>query len=384
MEPSLKTNIAHVTFDMRIGGTERVITTLVNHMDTAKFNVSIICLESVLGPFGRELKDAGYSVVTLGRRPGFDLWLAYRIHQYIKANHLHILHCHQYTPFVYGVLGSLCTRCRVIFTEHGRMFPDARKPKRLAANPLLCRLANNITAISNATKDALIQYENIDARRIEVIYNGIASFPAPSSSDIERLKREFKIEPNDFIIGNVARIDTNKNQQLMLEAMSRITRSNTRVKLIIVGDGPQRRDLERMVIRLNIQSSVHFAGYRTDAQLFYPLFDLFLLTSRTEGTAMTLLEAMAAGIPCIVSDVGGNPEIVLDGQNGYVIPDNDVLALVKKIGILFREPERRKEMGKNGRQRFMHFFSANRMAQAYTTIYTKLHGLNALTGTGTG
>ena len=170
----MKTNLLHITFDMHIGGTEQVITNLVEFTDSPLINVSILCLESPIGPFGEKLQRAGYQIDSIPRREGFDYGLIFKIRRYLIQNKIGIIHCHQYTPWVYAVLGSVMTGVKVIFTEHGRFYPDSSSLKRKIINPFIVRLTDKITAISRATKQALIEYENIPASKIEVIYNGIA------------------------------------------------------------------------------------------------------------------------------------------------------------------------------------------------------------------
>ncbi|GAF79083.1 unnamed protein product, partial [marine sediment metagenome] len=139
-----------------------------------------------------------------------------------------------------------------------------------------------------------------------------------------------------------------------------------------VGDGPEREKLESVASELEVSSKVRFTGFREDPHLFYKIMDIFLLTSFSEGTAMTLLEAMASGLPCIVTDVGGNPEIVIKGETGFVIPSNDEKALAEKICTLLSNTKLKKEMGKAGRRRFEENFTVEKMVKAYEALYDEL------------
>ena len=206
----MKTNLLHITFDMHIGGTEQVITNLVEFSDSSLFNISILCLESPIGSFGEKLQRAGYRIDSIVRREGFDYGLILKIRRYLIRNKINIVHCHQYTPWVYGVLASVLTGIKVIFTEHGRFYPDSSSLKRKIINPFLVKLTDNITSISKATKQALIEYEYIPASKIEVIYNGIAGF----ENNIERLdelRKKHAIPNGARILGTIARLDPIKN-----------------------------------------------------------------------------------------------------------------------------------------------------------------------------
>jgi len=363
-----RVRVAHVTFDMRIGGAERVIVNLVRHTDRGLFDVSVICLEGRLGPFGLQLEAEGTSILQLDRKPGFDWRLIGQICEAIRRHQIDILHCHQYTPYVYGVLGAAMTGCKVIFTEHGRFFPDLKKRKRMIVNPLLHILTDRVTAISEATRQALAVNESFPEKAIQVIYNGIDR-PDYGQIDRKQKRAEFGIDPDAFVMGTVARLDPIKNHPMMIRALKRLQGQSRRPILLIVGDGPERDKMAALASKLSVSEAVVFTGYRDDAEQMYPLMDLFLLTSFSEGTAMTLLEAMAAGLPAIVTDVGGNPEIVEQNRTGFIVPSDDAAALAEKVNILMNDPDQRGAMQAAASAHFETRFTANEMAAAYEKLY---------------
>ncbi len=363
-----KIRVAHVTFDMRIGGAEQVIRTLAEHTDPGRYEVSIVCLDQALGPFGAALRNQGFRVSSFGRRPGFDLGLVPQLHSHIVQHQIEVLHCHQYTPYVYGLLGSLGTSARVILTEHGRFHPDPRKLKRVLLNPLFSTMTDGITAISRATRKALIEIENFPARRIGVVYNGIDDTRYGLPPD-RQLRQSLGIPEGSRLLGTVARMDANKNQRMMIKALNRVHASHPDTFLVIVGDGPEKELLEKLAVSLGVGSQVIFTGFREDTHRFYALMDIFLLTSFTEGTAMTLLEAMASGLPCVATDVGGNAEIVTDGETGLLVEsDNDAL-LAEALRRLLDDESVMRLMGAAGRKRFEERFGVNRMVEAYELLY---------------
>jgi len=363
--------VVHVTFDMRIGGAERVICNLIENTDRLKYDVSILCLDQPIGPLGLRLKEKGYQIDALSRKPGFDLSLIGKVRNYIISHNVDVLHCHQYTPYVYGLLGGLFTRRKIIFTEHGRFYPDQQKLKRALVNPLLSRFTDRIIAISAATREALVEYENISKDRIGVIYNGIED----GNRALEKKhdgRKSLGIGESAFVMGTVARLDSIKNHPMMIKGLKGIQKAFPDTYLVLVGDGPERAGLETLVAELGLSSRVIFTGFREDTAFFYGIMDVFLLTSFSEGTAMTLLEAMAASLPCIVTNVGGNPEIVRDVETGFIIPSDDEKVLVDKIGILLRDKRLIEAMGKAGRKRFEENFTVAKMVREYEKIYEEL------------
>lgn len=367
-----KIKITHVTFDMRIGGAEQVIFNLVNHTDKQRFEIDILCLEDAIGPFGKMIADRGVGVSILGRKPGFDLALILKIRKHILNKKIGILHCHQYTPYIYGVLASMFTSCDVIFTEHGRFYPDTRKLKRIIVNPILSLITKKITAISSATVDALVKYENFSKKNIELIYNGLDDSKyidrGPEDS-YKKLLSQYGIRTSAFVLGTVARLDPIKNQSLMLHALKKVQNRYPDTVLFIIGDGPERHTLHQLSVDLGIKENVIFTGFRDDVYKFYNAMDIFLLTSFSEGAAMTLIESMASSLPCIVTDVGGNPEIVNDQQTGIVIPSGDLERLVSSICDLIENPDKREQMGRAGRMKYEEHYTIDKMVNSYQRLY---------------
>lgn len=366
-------NILHVTFDMRIGGTEQVIKSLVETTDKDMINMSILCLESPVGPFGKLLQESGFTVTPLSRKPGFDTSLIKKIRKHITENNIHIIHCHQYTPWVYGSLAAIGTGIKVIFTEHGRFYPDSTTWKRRVINPLLMLGTQAVTSISKATRDALIEFEFIPSRRIRVIYNGIAGLK--SSNESIQIRAQIMDNKNTLLLGTVARLDPIKNHTMMLEAFKRVIDTGCSVKLIIVGDGEERGNIEARIEQLELSKHVILTGYITTPQAYIDAMDIFLLSSLSEGTSMTLLEAMSLSKPCVVTNAGGNPEIINNGDNGLVVENGNAEAFSSAIIKLCQNRSLRIDMGENGKKRFTLYFSTENMSNKFKDLYLSILGI---------
>lgn len=352
---------------MRIGGTEMVIKNLVEGIDKTKFDVEILCIEPKLGPFGEQLTEKGIKITNLHWLGGFDTRLIKRIRQYIKQNKIDVLHCHQYTPWVYGTMAAAFSKAKVIFTEHGRFYPDSSSWKRKFINPVLLAFTDHITAISKATKQALVDFEYIPAKKIEVIYNGIKPLIADENK-VKQLREQYEIPADEKILGTVARLDPIKNQTMMIEAFSMVLKECPNTYLFIVGDGEEREKLENLVDRLHIRCNVIFTGYIAKPVNYIALFDIFLLSSLSEGTSMTLLEAMSLGKPSVVTDAGGNPEVIESGVSGLISTNNHALKYSQNIlkaintfkNIAWKE---------NSLNTFNERFHMKKMTKNYQSIY---------------
>jgi glycosyltransferase involved in cell wall biosynthesis len=366
-----KIKIAHVTFDMRIGGTEMVIKNIIEGSNTKLFEMSIFCIEKPLGPWGVELENAGTQVEAKERKPGFDLSLIFAIRKHIKENQIDVLHCHQYTPWTYGAIAAAGTKTKVIFTEHGRFYPDISSWKRKFVNPLLVKITNQVTAISSATKNALIQYEFIPSKKIKVVYNGIKPLQV-DSDDVINIKAELGIQEDSLIFGTVARLDPIKNHQMMLHAFKLVKERYNNARLIIVGDGEELDNITATIHHLGLKDDVILTGYKTNPTSYLAIFDTYLLSSFSEGTSMTLLEAMSISKPCVVTDAGGNKEIVVNNENGFVTPNNDAEAFANAMIKLVENPEMHKKKSAKSAERYRELFSDKAMNNEYENIYKAL------------
>ncbi len=357
--------ILHVTFDMGIGGAEQVVRQLVISGKSKQIQHSVLCIDGRIGPFGEELATLGVKVDALERRPGFDWHLLKSLRAHLRKHEIDVVHCHQYTPFTYGRLAAIGLSIRVIFTEHGRFFPDVYSWKRRLLNQILTR-GVTVTAISNATRNALHHYEWIHRSKVVVVYNGLQPVSVPSS-DVAELLHQLGLQ-GKLVFGTVARLDPIKNHELMLRAFADFLKKGLNASLLIVGDGPERARNESLVKELNLIDHVIHAGFQSDPAAYFELIDVFLLPSLSEGTSMTLLQALATGRPSIVSDAGGNPEIVRHEVSGLVFPSGSLQELTSAM-LQLAEATVRSRLGQGALEEFSNRFQVAQMIDAYVDLY---------------
>ena len=361
--------ILHVTLNMNFGGAEKVIQHLVEGLDRDAYASDVVCIDNEVGPMGQALIDQGYRVSKLGRDRGFDFSLVSRLRKLIRDGDYDVVHCHQYSPYLYGVLAAVVTRAKVVFTEHGRFYPDSGTWKRKLANRFLHWLTSDIVAISEATKQALVIHENFPARTIGVIYNGIED-RSQLPYDAASIRSQWSIPEDHLLLGTISRLQPIKNQKLMIEAFARLLQKVSKATLVMVGDGPSRADLETLANSLNLRDQVVFTGFQDNPYQYHNLLDIFLLSSFSEGTSMTLLEAMSFSTPCVVTDVGGNPEVIEHGKNGYVIDVRaDPQVFADACIELAVDHKLRQDFGKHARQLFLDRFTLEHMNRSYEKLY---------------
>ncbi len=367
----MRKKIAHVTFNLRAGGAEKVIFSLIEHADNSKYDLSIICLEQPIGIFGVQMKERGISVISFNWKPGFNISLIRQIRQYVKQQNIDILHCHQYTPYIYGFFASMFNKSKVVFTEHSRFYPYKKELKRIILHPLLLLFTDYFTTISHANREALIKYENLPPKKIDVIYNGI-NYHKFNSSKNSRLKKSLGIDSETFVVGTIAGLDPIRNYILMIQALHIVRKRFPKTCLLFVGDDAEMDWLKAQISALGLSSNVFIVGFKYEPYNYYTVMDIFISTAFSESSSVTLLEAMAAGKPCIVSEDGGNPEVIQDNINGFVIPIEQKQTFADRIIFLQENRDLRLTMGQESRKRYESEFVVDKMVQSYQNIYESL------------
>jgi glycosyltransferase involved in cell wall biosynthesis len=247
--------------------------------------------------------------------------------------------------------------------------------KRVFVNRVLIRpLTQAFVAVSQDVRNRLQRFEGVDARKVRVIYNGVAPRPLIDPATRAQLRSSLGFGPNDFVIGTVGRFDSIKNLPMLVRGIAAVGAHDPRVRGLLVGDGPEMPRIRALVDALQLQGRVSLTGFREDARELTQCMDLFVLSSFSEGTSMALLEAMAANVPVVVTDVGGNPEIVKAGESGWVVPSDDVSALTAALSEALRDTELCARRASAGARRFNENFRFDRMLDQYRDLYRELLG----------
>lgn len=365
--------VCHVIHALGVGGAEVLVDTMVRRM-TDRYRCVVAVLDEV-GEIGERLRQDGFVVEYLHRRPGIDHGCARRLQKLAAREQVQILHAHQYTPFFQAMLSrGLFGRLPVVFTEHGRHVPDLPDRKRSVVNRLLLRKRDRLIGVGGAVRKALIANEGLPADRVEVIYNGVdlSQFAKPADDAWIRVRREFGFSENDFVIIQVARLHTLKDHQTALRTLNELRRFVPRARLLIVGDGDERRCIENTIEELSLTDHVRVAGSRSDVSSLLAASDVFLLTSISEGIPLTIIEAMAAGLPVVSTAVGGIPEMIDDGRTGFLAEAGDHSSLAASLGHLYQSPMLRQIIARAGRDTAQRQFSLQGMLNGYTQLYQEV------------
>jgi glycosyltransferase involved in cell wall biosynthesis len=348
------------------GGTERLVLELcrrlANDVDT------IVCCLDEPGEWASEVARLNVPVFSLARRPGFHPSLSVRLREILKTHRIEVVHCHHYSPYVYGVLAAvLHPSVRVIFTEHGRLHGAAVSAKRRLVNPFLARWPARIFAVSMALKQDMVA-EGFPERSINVLYNGIELGQRPLPADRVAMRASLGLPADALVIGTVGRLDPVKSLATLLEARALLAPRLPAAQLVIAGDGPERQALVERAHALGITATTHFTGYRSDVRALMAAFDIYVNCSTYEGVSLTILEAMATALPVVATMVGGTPEVVVDQETGLLVQPRPH-AVASAIATLALNPQRGHKMGEAGRWRVKRHFTIERMVNDYAAAY---------------
>jgi len=339
-----------------------------------RMSTHVVCLDRE-GPLADELRRDGVGVHCTDRREGLDLSQPAKIASLIRSFAPHVVHCHQYTPFFYGALGSiLAGRGKVLFTEHGRHWPDVVGWKRRAVNRFLTRKADHVTAVCQFTRRHLVELEGIPQSRIEIVYNGVEAGrfeDAPGRADV---RRSLDLPAKARVVVQVGTFRYIKDQATAVRAFQTVRGRCKQAVLVFVGDGPDRGACERLAESLGLAGAVRFLGQRSDVPRILAAADVMLMTSLCEAHSVSLLEGMASGLPIVATDVGGIPETVIDGQTGLLVPAGDHHAVAEALLNLLENARLRRRMAEAGHQRVCTHFRRSDMHRRFMEIYRSLAG----------
>lgn len=363
-------SLLFVLHSLSIGGAERLTAAMAEALSNDdNFKIGILCLDS-RGALWEECERRGYALYLAERKPGWQWGPIAKTARVIREFSPDIIHAQQYTPYLYAALGKLIarSRARLIFTEHGRHFPDVVSFKRRLANRLLVPLTDAVTAVSDFSKTALIEQEGISSPPVQVIYNGLAK---PNGAAGANLRKELELPRDAKIIGCVGSLRPVKNPLFLLRAFAKLKETGTDAQLVYIGDGPLREELSAEISRLGLTGSVYLLGVRSPASPYFRDFDIFVLPSHCEAASLALLEAMSLGLPCIATDRGGSPELIEHERSGVLVSCGDIEQLAACLQSLLENPAQARALGAAAQRRFDERFTFESMMARYREVYER-------------
>lgn len=360
--------LVHLLQGLEIGGLEMIVVHLLEALDPSRYRIQVVCYDQ-LGPLAHRLGLCGIPSCLLKRRTGVDVSYIFRLAHHLAAARPDILHLHNPTAFFYGTLaGRVAQVPTIIYTEHGRDLASSKYNKIL--HRVLGRLVDQVAAVSESGRH-LLEREGVPAGRILTLHNGIDARRFMAPADNRGVRAHLGFKEDQPLIGIVARLDPVKNHASLLRAMRRVIDTYPDATLLVIGDGPLRKDLDGLAAGLGLGRGIRFLGMRDDVPELLGALDVLVLCSLSEGLSVSLIEGCAAGKPAVATVVGGNAEIVEHGRTGLLVSLGDENTLAGAIIDLLDDPQRASSLGQAARRKFLAEFTLERMVSRYVEIYER-------------
>lgn len=348
-------------------GAEAVVANLSLGLERLGCRAVVGSLQNIYRPrngFEERIEELRLPLERIPCRRKFDPASARRIRELLFSGDFDVLHTHGYKANFHGAWAARNSRVRLIATCHNWIATDLRGRFYDLLDRFTLRRFQQVVAVSGPVRRSLRRF-GIPEDRIRVIPNGV---------DIRRFSPAFihaQTAPTHDgpVVGFVGRLSEEKGIDTLLRAMPGVLRRCPKMVLLIVGDGPSRTRLEALAAALGVMGSVRFLGRRDDIETVYIQLDVLVLPSRNEGVPMTVLEAMAAGVPVLATRVGGLPEVVREGHTGVLVEPNSVAAIEQGLMTLLTAPDLRVQMGLQARRLAEMRHSCESMAREHMELY---------------
>jgi glycosyltransferase involved in cell wall biosynthesis len=356
-------NVVHLVLTLNIGGLEKVVYDLVRPVEPDRFKMRVLCLDEI-GALGPTFERIGVPVEGLGVHAKGPLHGILSVARRLRKLQPDVLHTHNAAAHIVGAPAARWSRVPVVVhTRHGLYSIHGWRTN--LANRMATWLTDRVVAVSGSAAEVSRTVDGVPASRLAVIRNGV---------DLCRYRqRAHRTAGAVWKAIHAARlVYPAKDQRTLLRAARLVVDKRPDFRIDIVGDGPDRPTLEELRDKLQLQSQVRFLGFRHDVQDLLAEADLFVLSSTTEGLPITILEAMAAGLPIVSTDAGGIPEVVAHGQTGLLVPPQSPADLAAAILELMRDPQRAAEMGSAGRRHVENECDIRAVKARYEDLYRTL------------
>ncbi|RKX32784.1 MAG: hypothetical protein DRP46_00375 [Candidatus Zixiibacteriota bacterium] len=363
-------SILHIVLSTVTGGMENFIYNLATVADLGKYRMSIGCLQEI-GYLSEKMAKLGVETQLVNKMiPGFSIIYPRQLIKFIKNNNCRIVHTHS---GCWPKVAAACARIpgvKLLYTEHGRGYPDNRLT--VWQDKIASHYTDTVVAVSQSLREYLISKVGVPDSKVITINNGIDTERFKPSPERAAIREELGLTDSEFAVGVVARLAPVKNHRFLINAFRQVVKNNSRARLFIIGDGPLRAELEELTASYGLEKNISFLGDRNDVPRILAGLDAAALSSLSEGISLTILEAMSCGLPVVATAVGGNSEIIKNGQNGFLVDTDNTAELADKLSLLGNNPELRAQMGRDARDNIMSKWSLSKMNERYQGLYDQL------------
>jgi len=370
--------IVHIVHRFAVGGLENGLINLVNHTAGDSFRHAIVSMTDYT-EFRQRIQRTDIPIFSLQKRNGHDFSVYGRLLRILRSLHPDIVHTRNLGTLEYQVMAALGGFGPRIHGEHGRDVddPDGLNFKYNLLRRAIRPLVDRYIAVSKDLANWLTKVVGIPAGRVTRVCNGVDTDRfRPAVSPRPRLGPDGFASCSTILLGTVGRMEPVKDPLTLARAFVRLVTADPnareRVRLAVIGDGTLRRETLQILSAAGVEKLAWIAGERNDIPDLLGSLDLFVLPSLREGISNTILEAMASGLPVVATNVGGNPELVVDGETGMLVPPSNPVTMADAIRSYLKDPVKLQRHGQAGRKRAVEHFSIEKMVEGYLRVYDEV------------
>lgn len=317
-----------------------------------------------------ECERLGVSVMVIPLTGVFGLHWFLKSWRLIRKERVALIHAHEFSAIVCGWILAKIAGVPLVATVHGKNYFWEKWRRRIAYR--LVSRYGNLIAVSEDLKRFICDKVGVAARQVQVIYNGVAPAQIIAADETQACKAELEIVGRYPVLGVVGSLYPVKGHRFLISAMPELIRRWPDAVLLVIGRGELEASLKAQVEQLGIAANVRFLGMRQDVPRLLSVLDVFVLPSLSEGLSLALLEAMASGKPVVATSVGGNPELVDQGQTGLLVPSEDAGSLADRLVELIQDFPLMQRFSVQGTTRAHERFSLEHMTVQYRGLYARL------------
>lgn len=317
-----------------------------------------------------EAKNMSLKTVLFNSKGQLDIRTVFAIKHFLNTNNIDVIHTHNYKSDILGILAAKLANIKCVATNHTWHSSDKKMRFYERIDAFFLKFCEKVVAVSDEIKEVLIK-SKVDQSKVKVIYNGIDIDRFSEERPKNALKSSFGFSDDDIIVSIIARLSKEKGHEILLKAAQEVIKTNHNIKFLVVGDGPLKEILKQMAEKYKLMDAVYFTGVRFDMPDIYSNSDIFVNTSYVEGLPMSILEAMAAKVPMIVTPVGAATKIIKNQENGILVDAGDYLLLAKEIERLSKDPNKRKSLAEHAYTDVCQLYSDVIMVNSYRDVYQK-------------
>lgn len=370
-------NVLFIIIQTKMGGAERLVHNLALKLDRKVFNPSLAYFYK--GDELKEFQNLGISIYHIPKVKRFDISTMRNIACVIKDNNIDIVNAHHFMPLVYSSYGcKIANRIKLVYTQHSEWELKHLKWMWVKVGHFLLSSADMSVGVSEKVTRSIQNKFGLDGSKAATIWNGVSILGPERLGDKRELKETLNIDPDCKVIGMVANFRLVKNHIFLLKAYNELLKDYQNVKLILIGqsfDGDPTNsgsEIRTYITENGLGQHVSILGYRSDVPNLLGVMDIFCLTSIKEGLPISLIEAMAAGLPVIGSKVEGIEDVIIHGRNGFLVDQDDVHGLKDCLYSLLQDEAVCKRLGESSRHMAREKYSLEQCVNRYQELFSSM------------